>query len=92
MDATDSCFHWRGQDAVGSGKKFFTYSMQMSKCSDKITRRYTPNEECHCALQNMELSSADEIKDNIFQHTNRYILIIQPTFRHDSDAKQTKLR
>jgi hypothetical protein len=92
MDATDSCFHWRGQDTVGSGKKFFTYSMQMSKYSDKITRCYRPNEECHCALQNMELPSADEIKDNIFQHINRYILIIQPIFSHDSDAKQTKLR
>jgi hypothetical protein len=88
MDATDSCFHWKVQDAVGYGKSFYTHSMQMAKYSDKITWGFRPNEECHYALQNMELSSADKIKDNIFQHTNRYNLI-QPTFSHDSDAKIT---
>jgi hypothetical protein len=61
----------------------------MAKYSDKITWGYRPNEERHYALQNVELSSADEIKDNIFQHTNRYILIIQSTFSHDSDARLT---
>ena len=66
MDTTDSCFHWKGQDAVGYGKKFYTHSMQMAKYSDKITWGYRPNEERHYALQNVELSSADEIKDNIF--------------------------
>ena len=89
MDATDSCFHWKGQDAVGYGKKFYTHSMQMAKYSDKVTLGYRPNEEHHYALQNVELSSADEIKDNIFQHTNIYILIIQSTFSHDSDARLT---
>jgi len=91
MDATDSCScsHWKGQDAVGCGKKFYTHSMQMAKYSDKITSGYRPNEECHYALRNVELSSADEIKDNIFQHTNRYIFIIQSTFSHNSDAKLT---
>ena len=89
VDATDSCFCWEGQDAVGYGKKFFTYWMQMAKYSDKIIWGYRPNEECHYSLRNMELSSADKIKDNVFQHKNRYILIIQPTFSHDSDAKLT---
>jgi hypothetical protein len=89
MDATDSCFHRKEQDTVGYGKKFCTYSMQMAKYSDKITWGYKPNEECHYALRIMERSSADKMEDNIFQHTNRYILIIQPTFSHDSDAKLT---
>jgi hypothetical protein len=91
MDATDSCScsHWKGQDAVGCGKNFYTHLMQMAKYSDKITSGYRPNEECHYALRNVELSSADEIKDNIFQHTNRYIFIIQSTFSHNSDAKLT---
>jgi hypothetical protein len=73
----------------GTVKKFYTHSMQLARYSDKVTWGYRPNEEQHYTLRNMELSGADEIKDNIFQQTNRYILIIQPTFSHDSDAKFT---
>jgi hypothetical protein len=25
VDATDSCFHWTGQDAVGYGENFYTF-------------------------------------------------------------------
>ena len=32
---------------------------------------------------------AEEVVDNIAQHTNQYILIIQPNFSHESDAKLT---
>jgi hypothetical protein len=28
-----------------------------------------------------------KLSDKIFQHTNQYILIVQPTFCHDSDAR-----
>jgi len=65
-DTIDSYFHWKGQDTVGYSKKFYTHSMQMGKYSDKITWGYRPIEECHYALQNMELLGADEIKGNIF--------------------------
>jgi hypothetical protein len=40
VDATDRCFHWAGQDAVGYGEMFYTHSTQMAKYSDKITRGY----------------------------------------------------
>jgi hypothetical protein len=31
----------------------------------------------------------EEVVDNIVQHTNQYILIIQPNFSHKCDAKLT---
>ena len=41
--ATDYCFHWKGQDEVGKGQKFYTYSSQMAKHSDKISgQAWTP--------------------------------------------------
>jgi hypothetical protein len=89
MDATESCFHWKRQDALGYGTKFYTHLMQRAKYFDKITWGYRPNKECHYTLQNIDLFSTDKIKDKNFQHTNRYILIIQPTFSHDSDARLT---
>jgi hypothetical protein len=76
MDATDICVQWKGQGAVGYCKSFYILLMQMAKYSDKITWGYWPNKECHYALRNMELSSADKTKDNIFHHTNRYIPVV----------------
>jgi hypothetical protein len=37
MDATDSCFHRKGKDDLGQGKKFYTYWTQMAEYSDKVT-------------------------------------------------------
>ena len=31
VDATEYCFHWKGQDEVGKGQKFYAYSSQMIK-------------------------------------------------------------
>jgi len=53
---------------------------QMAKYFDKITWCCLPSQESHYALRNVEQSSTYEILDNIFQHTNQYILIIQPNF------------
>jgi len=36
-DATDYCFHWKGQEEVWKSRKFYTYSSQMEKYSDKIS-------------------------------------------------------
>jgi hypothetical protein len=41
-----------------------------------------PLEEWNCLI-------TDEISDNIFHHTNQYILILQPNFSHEIDAKLT---
>jgi ribosomal protein S24E len=53
---------------------------QMAKYFDKITWCYLPSQESHYTLRNVEQSITYEILDNIFQHTNQYILIIQPNF------------
>ena len=42
----------------------------------------TPFETWNCPVQM-------KLKITFFQHTNRYIFIIQPTFSHESDAKLT---
>jgi hypothetical protein len=55
LDATDSCFHWKGQDEVGQGKNFHTHSMQMTRHSDKITRGYGPSKEIQYAPRSMAL-------------------------------------
>jgi len=54
--ATDSCFHWTGQDAVGYGDKSYTHSTQMAKYSD---RNYSPllaKQENPCRPSRHELS------------------------------------
>jgi hypothetical protein len=53
---------------------------QMAKYFEKITRCYLPNQESHYTLRNVEQYSTYEILDGIFEHTNQYILIIQPNF------------
>jgi hypothetical protein len=65
---------------------------QMAKYFDKITWCYSPIQESHHALRNVQLSITYEIVDNIFQQTNQYILIIQPNFSRESDVIQRKLR
>jgi len=78
---------------VGYGTKFFTYSMQMVKCSDKITWGYRPNKECHYALRNMELYSADKIKNNIFNtQIDTFLLSSLPLAVTVMPNSQTKLR
>jgi hypothetical protein len=70
VDTTDSCFHWKGQDKVGQGKKFYTHSMQMAKYSDTIIvvtgqarKAITPFQTWNCLI-------TDKILDNIVQHRN----------------------
>jgi hypothetical protein len=88
MDSTDSCFHRKGKDEVGQGKKFYTYSMQMAEYSIKIYLRLLTKQGMPlCSLKHGTVMT-DEILDSIFQHTNQYI-IIQPNFDPKSDAKLT---
>ena len=61
----------------------------MAKYSDKITWGYWPNIESHYALRNMERSITGEVLDNIFQHTNHSIFIIQTNFSRERDVKLT---
>jgi hypothetical protein len=42
-------FHWKGQDEVGQGKKFYTHSTEKAKYCNKITWGYWPSKECHYA-------------------------------------------
>jgi hypothetical protein len=63
---------------------------QMTKYFDKIAWCYSPSQESHYALRNVQLSITYEILDNIFQHTNQYILIIQPNFSRERDAIHTE--
>jgi hypothetical protein len=37
VDTADHCFHWKGQDEVGYGNKFYTLLKQMTIYSDQIT-------------------------------------------------------
>ena len=60
----------------------------MAKYSEKITWGYRPSDEGHYIFQNMERSlTIDDISDNIVQHTNQYILIIQTNFSRETDAE-----
>jgi len=63
---------------------------QMTKYFDTISWCYSPSQESHYALRNVQLSTTYEILDNIFQHTNQYILIIQPNFSRERDAILTE--
>jgi hypothetical protein len=65
-------------------------SKQMAKYFDKIAWCFSPSQESHYTLRNVQLSITYEILDNISQHRNQYILIIQPNFSHESDAILTE--
>jgi hypothetical protein len=56
VDATDSCVHWTGQNAMGYRRKFYTHSTQMAKYSDKITWGYWPSKVSHSVLPSTEIS------------------------------------
>jgi len=61
----------------------------MAKYFDKITW-CSPSQKSHYALRNLQLSITYEILDNIFQHTNQHIIIIQPNFSLESDTILTE--
>jgi hypothetical protein len=76
VGATENSSHWKEQDEVWSGKKFYTHSKQVAKYSDKIKWGYWPNEESKYAPRNMELSITGEVLDSTFHHTNHYIFYV----------------
>lgn len=75
---------------MGQGKRFYTHTRRrwqniLTKLPGVIgqARNATTPFEAWSGL------SVNEILDNIWQHTNQYILNIQPNFGHERDSKLT---
>jgi len=88
MDATDSCFQWKGQDEVGKVKcsthirsTWPNILRKLPGVIGQVGKTPSPFEAWNCL-------TTDNILDNTVQHTNQYILI-QHNF---SGARRTKLR
>jgi hypothetical protein len=74
---------------VGQGKKYYTHLKQVAKYSDKITWGYWPTRKATTPFKAWNCIITDEILDNIVQHTNQYIPIMQPNFSREIDTKLT---
>jgi hypothetical protein len=87
VDAAERCFIGKDKMKWGKAKSSTHIRWRGQNIVTKLPEVIGHARNANTPPETWDCQITDEILDNIFHNINQYILIIQPNFNHERDAK-----